>query len=40
MLTDLRKGKPTVFAVINVHDGNLNGSDFTDAGCPQRSSPR
>jgi len=34
MLTDLRKGKPTVFGVINVHDGNLNGSDFTDAGMP------
>lgn len=33
-ITDLRAGKPTVYAVINVHDGNLNGSDFTDAGLP------
>jgi lysophospholipase L1-like esterase len=31
MISDLRKGKPTVYAVINVHDGNLGGSDFTEA---------
>ena len=33
-ITDLRAGKPTVYAVINVHDGNLGGSDFTQANVP------
>ena len=30
-ITDLRAGKPTVYAAINVHDGNLGSPDFENA---------
>jgi len=34
-ITALRAGKPTVFAVINVHDGNLGSPDFANAQLPK-----
>jgi len=30
-ITDLRAGKPTLFAVINLHDANLGGADIVNA---------
>ncbi len=39
-ITDLLKGKPTLVAALNVHDGNLGGADFARADVPQEAKDR